>query len=269
MTYSSTAAVYAFAIAGVHSSKEIVNLDIFGLWAILSSASISILPLLQWNKNFQHGANKGGRSIVRIWGVLVIAAMICIYVMLLQSKHDVAQGETVEQCRLLVKKSSSAKSLLRNPEDVLSAAYPRIFGTMYGWITRRISGLVFLPTAFGLVTIMRESSIYHAEENRLGDFPVAGGDFTIFKSLRSGFVTLRTLVVYMTPLFLIPTIVLNELYLSKNGGVPEGEKIYEVGQWGVFVGAGLVGVAALINFLVGEIKRKEREIRVYAGDRIC
>jgi hypothetical protein len=271
LAYASTAAVYAFAIAGVSTSSQVVNLDLFGLWAILSSASIAVLPFLEWNKNLQDRANKGSRSIVRLWGLLVIAAMIYIYVSMLKAKarfqYDIPQGLDFDQCQLLIKELGRAKLKLRNPEDILAADYSRIFGTMYGWITSRISGLVFLPTAFGLIscvfTIIRQTPVRH-EENALGDFVDQSGHYTCV-GFRNAFLQLNQLAVYLTPLLIIPTIVLNELYLLKGGGLPEGEKIYEIGQWGIFAGAGLVGAAALVNAVLGTAKKAAKSIDIDGG----
>lgn len=263
LTYASTAAVYTFAIAGVHSPKQIVNLDLFGLWAVLSSASIAVLPFLQWNKNLQNGANRGGRSIVRIWGVLVIAASICIYVLLLRSKGSIEQYS--DKCQQAIAEAQREKLLLRNPMDIIEADYARTFGTMYGWITHRIAALVFIPAAFGLlscaVTAIKTTPVHDQEEESWDHLTAASaGKLSIFSAMRYGFVQLRDLTVCLTPLLVISTIVINELYLLRGSGAPEGEQIYEVGQWGIFVGAGLVGAAATVNAAVGQPNRQGDDI---------
>ena len=47
--------------------------------------------------------------------------------------------------------------------------------------------------------------------------------------------------------------VVNELYLLKDwpDGIPEAESMYEVGQWGLFAGLGLVSAAAVVSWVAG------------------
>lgn len=271
LTYSSTASLYTFLIAGIHAPNHIINLDIFALWAILSTASIVVLPMMQWSKNLQGTGSGGARPIIRIWGVLVIASTICVYVLLLKAKGAVEQVHIEDSGKEICWSGfSKPKLLLRNPEDVLLAANDVVFGKVYGWVVRRVAGLVFLPAGFGLisclVTILPNPvrNIDHEDRSPLGDFPTlaAGNTFSFWSAARNGFVHLRNAVVALTPLLFIPTLVLNEYYLfqKSNEGIPEGEKIYEIGQWGIFVGAGFIAAAALINSIVGKAKTKEGEI---------
>lgn len=268
LTYSSTAALYVFLIAGIHQYQT-VNLDIFGLWAILSSAAITVLPLLLWAKNLKGAGSASARPIIRIWGVLVIAATICIYVLLIKWRlavdHSEGQNSNNGFCRELAVRSGS-KIHLRNPEDVLVAEYDPVFGQIYNWIIQRVSGLVFFPAAFGLitsfVTVVHDPPIYKEDLTGLGDFPAATTEPTSFSALQNCYAHLRKLVLCLTPLFLVATMVINELYLLKDRGTGllEGERIYEVGQWGIWAGAGLVGAAALVNSVVAKPKKPKTKV---------
>jgi hypothetical protein len=275
LSYSSTAALYAFLVTAIYPYGPIVNLDIFGLWAILSSATIVILPLLQWTKNLKGAGSASARPIIRIWGVLVIVATICIFVLLAKLKPIIDQSEDLEgvigTCQLISSSSETPRLRLRNPEDVLLAAYEPVFGQIFDWIIRRISGLVFLPATFGLITclftVVHHPPMHQEDRTVHGDFPSTSTEPTLFFAVQNGFVYLRTVVVCLTPLLLIPTIVINEFYLMKGRetGLIEGEKIYEVGQWGVWVGAGLVGAAALVNSIARKTKRTETKVVIGGG----
>src|ERR1700738_2818470 len=81
LTYSSTAALYAILIVAVPEAN-IVNLDIFGLWAVLSAACIVILPLLIWTSHLQSSGSRSGRPIIRIWGLLVVVGAACTFSLL-------------------------------------------------------------------------------------------------------------------------------------------------------------------------------------------
>lgn len=272
LTYSSTASLYAFLITAIHPYGHIVNLDIFGLWAILSSAAIIVLPLLQWTKNLKGAGSASARPIIRIWGVLIIAATICIFVLLIKWKRIVDGGSdenwNKETCRSISSTTEMPNLRLRNPEAILQAVYNLVFGRSYDWIMWRVSGLVFLPAAFGFITCLL--TIGHNSPTDDGDgatsFRSTSSESTFSSATQSGFIHLRKFVVCLTPLLLIPTIVLNEFYLLKGRktGVIEGEKSYEVGQWGIWACAGLVGVAALVNSIAG--KPKETETKIFIGE---
>ncbi len=80
-----------------------------------------------------------------------------------------------------------------------------------------------------------------------------------FRTAREVFLLLRRVVLYLTPGWLLPVLVVNELYLLRGwpAGVPEAEKMYEVGQWGLLAGLGLVSAAAAVSWIAGGSGREE------------
>jgi hypothetical protein len=276
LTYSSTAALYAILILALPAPGQIINLDIFSLWAILSSASILLLPLLTWSRSLRSTA----RPIIRIWGILMLIGTICSFILLLSSQKTASRfvaagGNGSVDCRAV---DLPAKRL-RNPETVQMGDYERIFGYLYGLVCFKLSPLVFVPLSFGalssLITITATvapsitSSAYQPSSS--SSFPGLSSPGLITNPntspspsvLKTAFLSLRALTLYLTPGFLIPVLVINEIYLLKDWpfGLPETEKMYEVGQWGLYAGLGLVSAAAGINAVLGgrgeEVKERE------------
>ena len=276
LTYSSTAALYAILIIALPRT-QIVNLDIFGLWTVLSTASILVLPLLIWTKNVRSNA----RPILRLWGALVIIATIITYVLLGRWKRVIeeAVGEQSETQNCAFN-STLPRLKLRNPDEALTTASEPVFGYFYDLIVSRVAGLVLMPVAFGLITCaltIVDTPAYktqritpYASHYPYDQRPIVGNvspdGFSVFSAAKNGFILLRKIILALTPLLFVPTLVINEMYLLKDGkGIPGTEKMYEVGQWGLFVGAGLVAAAALISSIAGKTKKRADEFGLDVG----
>ena len=273
LTYASTAAIYAILILAIPSQEQPLNLDIFGVWAILSVSAIAVLPLLTHTKSVRASA----RPILRIWGVLIAVATICTYILLIRSKSNFSAKETLEFCE----EGSHSRLRLRNPKHVEVVEKEAIFGHWYNVLVDRVAPLIVVPSAFGLLTCFftisqpKTSSETYAnpypnpyapqDPYELPSITIATpGRFSLFSSAKSGFLILRKVVLYLTPAILVPTMVLNELYLMKHR--VEAEEMYEVGQWGIFVGAGLIAFAAFISHIAGKTKARSDEFGLQVGE---
>jgi hypothetical protein len=262
LTYSSTAALYAVLIVAipVPADVRIINLDVFGLWAVLSTASILILPLLTWTRNLRGAGSSSARPIIRIWGLLILVGAACSFVLLGRARSlaaDVAaDAAAVSDCHAQALAADTAKLRLRDPSNVTTADYDRLFGSLFALLFSRLSPLAFIPLAFGalscLVTIVDSSPSHIASGEITGTEVIST---SLISGLRSLFLSLRKLVSALTACWLVPVLVVNELFLLKDwsgpDGMPEGEKMYEVGQWGLFAGLGLVAAAASVNWFAG------------------
>jgi hypothetical protein len=273
LTYSSTAALYAILILALPlpPTTPILNLDILGLWAVLSPASILLLPLLTWSRSLQGAGSRSARPIIRIWGILVPVGAACAFV-LLQRTRRVANGvdpSTVLDCQALAAAADTQKLRLRDPNHVLSVSYDLIFSPLYGILSTRLAPLTFIPLAFGTVSSLAtispptvfkstQASQHSSYQSRTGGGleEVSWSDSmstSPFTTIRKAFLLLRRIVMYLTPGWLIPVLVVNELYLLRDWplGIPEAESMYEVGQWGLFAGLGLVSAAAAVSWCAG------------------
>jgi hypothetical protein len=284
LTTACTASLYSLLIIALPSSSSNapLNLDIFALFAILSPAAISLLPFLHWNANLaptssKTGHRNPGRVIVRIWGLFVAAGAICAFIGIVRA-HSLSPIEngSIEQCLA----PAHSKLLLRNPEGVETAQYERIFGPLYGYIVRIVSVLTFLPLIFGLVGCLTNRPYPYFSRPNSSSNPCDNSQDEIYidatilphptssplSFLSATYLRLRGLVTALSPGMLIVVLVLNEIFLLKNWGteegVPEEEEMFEVGQWGVWVGLGFVSAAAVVNWVVGKGRQRAREYGV-------
>jgi hypothetical protein len=267
LTYSSTAALYAILILAIPlpSTTPIINLDILGLWAVLSPASILILPLLTWSRNLQGARSKSARPIIRIWGILILIGAACTFVLLQRSQQIATSvdASTVLDCQALATTADAQKLRLRDPNNVLSVSYDLIFSPLYSILSTHLIPLTFIPLAFGalssLVTIalpapLKSTDFSQSQSWRTIEVSSADSMSTSpITTVRKAFLLLRRMVLYLTPGWLAPVMVVNELYLLRGwpAGVPEAERMYEVGQWGLFAGLALVSAAAAVSWFAG------------------
>jgi hypothetical protein len=286
LTYSSTAALYAILVLALplpsSADGQILNLDIFGLWAVLAPASILLLPLLTWSRSLHTTA----RPIIRIWGILILIGASCTFALLHKSQQLATATTTTTgalNCSALAASAATQTLKLRDPNHVLSAPYAQIFTPLYTILTARLPPLTFIPLAFGafssLLTITAPlyqdpststtTSTYTTSYSTSAEIAISDPDTSgtrAVETLRTLFLTLRRIVLYLTPYFLIPVLVVNEMYLLKDWpfGVPEAEKVYEVGQWGLLAGLGLVSAAAGVNWVAGSGKESGSK---YGGEQ--
>jgi hypothetical protein len=289
LTYSSTAALYSILILALPlpPTTPILNLDILSLWAILTPASILILPLLTWSRNLQGARSKSARPIIRIWGILVLIGAACTFVLLqkVQAIANSVDPSAVLDCQALANAANEQKLRLRDPNHVLSVPYDLIFNPLYSILSARLVPLTFTPLAFGalssLVTISSPTPLKTASQlSRFNGRPGAAIEVTSTDSMstspltttRKAFLLLRRIVLYLTPGWLLPVMVVNELYLLRDWplGIPEAESMYEVGQWGLFAGLGLVSAAAGVSWVAGRGARDPDSVVSGVGDgEVC
>jgi hypothetical protein len=255
-TYSATASLYAVLIVSQHTSPQ-VNLDMFGLWPILSVACVALLPLLAWNKNLSSAQAKSGRSIVRIWGVWVTVGMICTVVAMIRTQHLVQSTESISMTQVNCLTSAQTLKInfkLRNPATIDLAEYEETFGTLYQAIFNSTIVITVVPLFFGFISCFKTIKPARSKDSRDAWTGLcvssSEGTFSFYTGLRAGYLVLQRTVLVLTPCFFVVILVLNERYLLKHW-LPEAEEMYEVGQWGLLVGLSLVSVAAVVNWVVG------------------
>jgi hypothetical protein len=258
LTYSATAALYALLIT-CQDISPLANLDIFGLWSVLSAAGTLILPLLAWNKNLNSSSGKSARSIVRIWGVWMTVGSICTLVAMLRTQHVVKFSNTTTnnqaEC-LSLAQSAKLRFKLRNPPAILVGEYNEIFGPLYDSIINYTIVLAILPLFFGLVCCL--ITIRPARPKDTADawtelcVSSSEGNISACDAFRGGYLGIQKIVLVLSPCFFIAVLAINESFLLKKW-IMEAEEMYEVGQWGLLAGLGLVSAAAGVNWVVDRI----------------
>lgn len=263
LTYSATASLYAILVISQHTS-QLVNLDIFGLWSVISAACTLLLPLLAWNKNLNSSQGKSARSIVRIWGVWITIGMICTLVGMIRTQRLVQSANAVPMTQascLAAAQAPKTNFRLRNPTTVEVGQYNEIFGTFYHAIINNTIVITVIPLFFGFMSCL--ITIKPARPKTSADawsgicVSSSEGTFSLSSGLRAGYLVLQRIVLAMSPCFFIGALVLNERFLL-NDWIPEAEEMYEVGQWGLLAGLGLVSAAAVVNWVVGRMAESVR-----------
>jgi hypothetical protein len=238
--------------------------------------------LLTWSRSLQGQGSRSARPIIRIWGILVLIGAACTFALLQSSQRTANAIDTSSalDCSALAATAETQKLKLRDPNHVLSALYDRIFGTLYSLLATHLAPLTFIPLFFGALScaititqpVLYKQSPDYPQTQHWNGIEVSISDNTSTSpvtTLRTLFLTLRRVILYLTPCWLIPVLVVNELYLLKDWsgpmGIPEVEKMYEVGQWGLLTSLGLVSAAAGVNWLAGRGKEPAQVVRAGGG----
>ncbi|KAH8815441.1 hypothetical protein F5884DRAFT_178536 [Xylogone sp. PMI_703] len=271
LTYSGTAALYAILLLA--SPRDVdslpINLDIFGVWAVLSVAGCALLAFLQWDRVLRdEKQSKTSRPIFRIWGVWITVGIICVFVALVKSKPDSEGLSALSQVDCLaMAKSQSLHFRLRTPEEVEVRDYDRIFGSEYNHLKHSGAPLMFIALFWGLLCcLFTVSSPRVTVPCKEEDCGTPSSKDERFFYLRRGYTIARRAALFCVPAYLILNIVFNEIYLQKgrrgDGGIPFAEKSYQVGQWGLPVGMSLLTVASVVHLVLMRICKSVRSSEV-------
>ena len=57
----------------------VMDLDVVGSWAVLSTAMLMLIPMLEWSFALR---DSRARAVVRVWGILITIGMICSFIAL-------------------------------------------------------------------------------------------------------------------------------------------------------------------------------------------
>jgi len=268
LMYSGTAVVHAFILA--IGSKPLYDLDLIGVWAILSVSCLAIQPMFEWSDVIPKVQS---RIIFGFWGSLVaFGAMMSLIALLrnyptepecLSHKGDLLRDiwgikDPAFNCSYAC---FDNKQILRSPTDIIILSKKRAFGTGYTLIQVTIGiatlmGIVFEIFAFLLVpqkkTELELRTAIATNQPGRNDIPKmrrakAKARNHAKTELRTGKLPHQnTCFSFFNPVCLPVVIVLNEIYLLQDGGLPCTESLYSIGQWAPCVGVALALVAAVI-----------------------
>jgi len=153
------------------------------------------------------------------------------------------------------------RQILRSPSEIVILSKKRAFGTGYTLIQVTIGiatlmGIVLGIFAFALVPQKRTELELRTRiaTNQPGRNDPPKLRRAKAKTRKSASIELRTgelprqntCFSYLNPVCLPVVIVLNEIYLLQDGGLPCTENLYSIGQWAPWVGVALAFVAAVI-----------------------
>lgn len=280
LTYSGTAAIHAVILAGA-SQSWIFDLDALGVWAIVSTGCLAVIPVLDWSHVL---VESQFRPVFGFWGFLMALASACGSVPLYRSHVPEVACRSDDQALLLTSPRQletsgfnctyacfSTRQVLRHPSEITVIASEQVNGTALG-LTKIAIALVLTGScvlaifACCLTTRKRTEAELRAciERNRArrADALLRGlwgkkkARRLAQKELETGQVQLpRSVWGYMNPILFPALVVLNEICLLGNGGLPSNEHLYAIGQWAPWVGVALAIIAA------GIIRYKEPQWR--------
>lgn len=244
MTKVSIIAIHAIVLLPplVKGDTIALDLDIVGTWSVISLTSCCLAVLLSWST-----ALKGSKAkpLVRIWGFLVAIATVCSYAGLRRMKALRFADGSNGVC------GGISNGYLRPGEHPVAIATERVFDKRFEDDVRILAPFVLIATIVGLWACFRPSPQPPLKETAMdlysGDvLPRSTGPSPSLKSgpFRKALLMLLTL---SPSVVLIAQLVQQELYFVKDGALPTMEQPQAVGQWGSWVGACLVLVAALIG----------------------
>ncbi|CEL08534.1 hypothetical protein ASPCAL11683 [Aspergillus calidoustus] len=285
MTYCGAAAIQSFFLIA-KAKSPVVDLDIYGVFAVTSTGFMLTAPLLAWSTTLQ-SAEREIRMIISLWSLLIAIGAILttagIYIRadsegpecfgpesditsavstLYNASTDCTYACFAEKHPLFRSGSDALawKNQLDAPRDITAVFVPNISASMlsaiivWTWVIRKGNAVLLQPppvfTRFELGWV---SARLFGKQRGRRDHAVPP------LRLRS---TQRPEVQYRFPKLVeafqyyfvlgssavfIVNLVMNEVRLRS---LPTNEMPYEVGQWGPWVGVGLILLAELLNRLM-------------------
>lgn len=259
LTYSGTAAIHAIILARV-SMNLVFDIDVVGVWAIVSAGCVAVQPVLDWSSTLRESPY---RPIFGFWGTLMTIGTICGVVALQRDypeemacrsrfKEFLTEPAQVVDPRFdCTYACFSTHQSLRAPSEIMVIPKIRVFGHYYTvtlvlvWIvilTGALLGVVACLPGERKRTNKQLNAAIRRNAPRDGDLPKVRGAKASARERaqeekRTGVFQKRiTMCAYVNPFILVATVILNELYLLAKGGLPTNEQAYAVGQWGPMVG---------------------------------
>lgn len=286
LTQSAIAALYSMIMAlpmpAPLDSPQ--NLDVLPVWAMLSVAAISLPAFLNWNRTVER--NKSARPIVRFWGILITLGTACalvnlrVYSRISKDSQDLYSSpdspdylsRLIEDCQAL----SQTKRVMR-PLSHVGTVNPDVFTYKDNfWRMWSVTPyLTFIPLAVGAIACLisiappSKTRSSQAPEVSSNSDPLLEGstEAKLFRGLEY-YIKVRRYFVALTPGFWITTLVLNEMFvlydMGGTYGLPVTEELYEVGQWGVWAGLGVVVVASVVHSFAVATPQKV-QVTMYNG----
>ena len=268
MTYSSSASVHAIVLAAISQKNTLFDLDVLGIYCVTSSSIIALGPTLDW---FDRLRKSQARSIVKAWGVLTAIGTVCAFVALRRNYpgekacFSHTEGLLRDPSQLIGNGFNctytcfSKSSPLRSPNEVVAVPKTEIFGSWYN-IFDRFTIVALALLAFTILSLLvradgkpwkifekynihwswRGPRVEHVQVKINTDKPIA----------------IKVLYGFLAPFGFIVNIILSEIYILRQPGLPAGEPFSAIGQWAPWVSAALVLIAATIPRIEKWIKRK-------------
>ncbi|KAL3441323.1 hypothetical protein BJX65DRAFT_322466 [Aspergillus insuetus] len=282
MTYCGAAAIQSFFLIA-KAKSPVVDLDIYGVFAVTSTGFMLTAPLLAWSTTLQ-SAEREIRMVISLWSLLIaigaILATAGIYIRAdgegpacfgleddissaVSTLYNASSGCTYAcfaEKHPLFRSASDAlawENQLDAPRDITAVFVPNISASLlsaiivWTWVIRKGNAVLLQPppvfTRFELGWVgarlfgkrCRDRTI--APKLKTLQRPKVHYRFPKLVEAFQYYFVLGSSAVF------IVNLVMNEVRLRY---LPTNEMPYEVGQWGPWVGVGLILLAELLNRLM-------------------
>ena len=277
LTYSSVAVIHTIVLE-VASKHSIYDIDTVGAWAVVSVGCVLISPILQWSLTL---SKEQIRPVLGVWGTLVSAGSVLAPVSLFFRDYPSEPVCRFQNGELLSKVSQLGNQglnctyscfrntqIMRIPSDISVVTKKQIFGSNFNLLISSAVLTWFFGALLGLYSCVRmprkrTEAELHAivKQSRIETSPSFMNGYqqaqdassrqeariSAQRELDTGKLHREPSVLgIVNPLAIVVVIVLNEVYLLINGGLPSNENPHSVGQWGPWTGVALAIVAAAI-----------------------
>lgn len=259
MTYSASACVHAILLAAVSTkTNRPLDLDVFGIYIIISSAIIVLGPMLDWCKPLRQSA---ARIILKVWGLLLSVGLVCAFATIWQPY------ETTRVCHpspLRPKPCASSDDRdckeMEDCERMPSLSHDRLFRKDFDALRgSAVASLVLMVLSLLSVLASRSGDAVVLWEKDQRRFTLRHGYEHEHKEI--SFNTTKPWLIkiffgIVAPIAFVANIVVAEIYILRRPRLPTIEHRYAVGQWNAWVGVVLILAAAGIAQWEQRLRRR-------------
>ncbi|KAL8925276.1 MAG: hypothetical protein Q9208_003566 [Pyrenodesmia sp. 3 TL-2023] len=241
MTYSATACIHAILLAAVSApTSRSLDLDVFGVYCIISSSLIVLGPMLDWCKPLRQMA---ARVILKAWGVLLSVGLVCAVLTIWRPypKHW--------PCYRSPLRDDCTDPRKEGCEEMPSMTEERLFGRTDFYLLKgfAIASLVLMFLSLLSVFASRTGDPVVIWEKEQRKFTLRHGYEHEHREISFNTTKpwlIKIFFVVVAPIAFIANIVVTEIYILRSSPLPTLEHRYAVGQWNAWVGVAMVLFAA-------------------------
>ena len=270
LSYSATAAIHVFILA-VTSANPVVDMDIAGVWAVLSAGLFALWPVLHFSSTFRKSPF---RPVFRIWAVIIslgaISAMVLVYLRYHSEKECLSStGVLMTQPYQVGTPGFSctytcfnSERIMRSPSEIFIMRSSIVFGDNWNMLKALAGFVANVGLAVTIACISWPAwRVFEPFRKFLGQLAQPGVSATpalTAEQLRKQSRKEKVLsyVFFINQAMSIISVIFNEYYLLRTG-LPVEEQPYGISQWGTAVAVALAVCAALINRHIARQKTLE------------
>ncbi|KAL8762943.1 MAG: hypothetical protein Q9184_001165 [Pyrenodesmia sp. 2 TL-2023] len=237
MTYSATACIHAILLAAVSTPKNRpLDLDVFGVYCIISSSLIVLGPMLDWCKPLRQTT---ARLILKAWGVLLSVGLVCAVLSIWRPypRDPVCYHSPLRPHACPDPENKDCEEMPLRPEE-------RLFGRTDFYAVKgfAIASLVLMLLSLLSVFASRTGDPVVIWEKDQRKFTLRHGyehehQEISFNTTKPWLIKIFFVVV--APIAFIANIVVTEIYILRYPPLPTLEHRYAVGQWNAWVGVAM------------------------------